>query len=130
MPLDPTRDAATGGLFKKPPYIIEDYVLSHTAKYWGFLGTHFHQGCKCYVVGAVNTEDGLTTTRHHNEKGYSNELHAKHTAQEYWETLKAGLRRAPTEEERQTDQELLDCWNEAARRSAELARGRRKPFDS
>lgn len=111
------------------PCIIEDFQLSHTAKYWGFLGTHYHAALKCWIVGAVNTEDGNTTSRHYNERGYVNELHAKHEAEKYWEELKAGLARTPTAEERETDEGLLECWNEAARRSQDLLRGRRKLGD-
>jgi len=124
---DPTRDAATGGLFKKPPYIIEDYVLSHTAKYWGFLGKHYHAGILCWVVGAVNTEDGVTTARHYNEKETVNASLAKHEASEAWEELKQVLKRAPTEEERQTDARLLEAWEESARRSRELTKRGRLP---
>lgn len=121
------RDTATGGLFKKPPYIIEDYVLSYTAKYWGFLGTHFHQGIKCWVVGAVNTETGTTTARHYNEKETVNDLLAKKTAQDYWEQVKATLTRKPTEEEQELDQQLLEAWNESARISQELAKSKGRP---
>jgi hypothetical protein len=111
--------------WKKPPCIIEDHVLSYTAKYWGFLGTHFHEGRKCWLVGAVNTEDGTTTARHYNEKETVNETLAKHEAQEAWEELKAGLARRPTEEERETDQRLLEAWEESARISQAMVRSQR-----
>jgi hypothetical protein len=114
-------DLNCGG-WKKPPCIVEDYVLSHTGRYWGFYGYHFHAGIKCWVVGAVNTESGETTTRHYNEKETVNATLAKHEASEAWEELKAGLKRAPTEEERKTDERLLEAWEEAARRSAESAK--------
>lgn len=105
------------GIWKKPPYIIEDHCLSYTAKYWGFYGTHFHESRKCFVVGSVCTEDGVTTSRHYNERNSVNELLAKTEAQKYWEELKAGLERRPTEEERQLDARLLEAWDESARRS-------------
>ena len=110
---------------KRPPCIIEDHCLSYTAKYWGFLGTHYHEGIRCWMVGAVNTENGITTARHYNAKESVNETLAKHESHAAWEELKAGLTRKPTEEERATDAALLDAWNESARRSAELTkRGR------
>lgn len=121
------KDLNTGG-WRKPPCVIEDHQLSYTGKYWGFFGTHFHQGIKCWQVGAVNTEDGVTTSRHYNERITVNEILAKKTAQKYWEEFKEILHHKPTEEERATDQALLEAWNDSARRSAELAKGRsRKP---
>ena len=97
--------------------IIEDHCRSYTYKYYGFFATHYHKGIKCWVVGAVNLENGQTTERHYNEKGYANGEHAKHEAQKYWDELKYGLIRPPTDEERATDEALLECWNEAARRA-------------
>lgn len=118
------RDLPTGG-WKKPPCIIEDYALSFTGKYWGFLGSHFHAGIKCWQVGAVNTETGETTARHYNEKETVNETLAKHEAHKAWEELRAGLQRKPTAEERHIDEQLLEAWNESARISSELAKSRR-----
>jgi len=119
------RDLPTGGIIK-PPYIIEDHVLSYTAKYWGFFGSHYHEGRKCYVTGAVNTEDGVTTTRHYNERMCTNEQLAKYAATEAWEELKEGLSRKPSDEERETDERLLEVWEESARRSKELTASRRR----
>jgi hypothetical protein len=107
--------------FKKPPCIIESYCLSYTAKYWGFLGSHSHEGLKCWLVGAVNTETGETVARHYNEKESVNELLAKKEAFEAWEELRGGLERKPTAEERDLDSQLLAIWNESARRSRLLS---------
>lgn len=121
-----TRDLATGG-WRKPPCVIEDFQLSYTGKYWGFLGTHFHEGRKCWQVGSVNTETGETIARHYNERNHANETLAKHEAQEYWEELKAGLARKPTEEELQQDKQLLEAWEESAKISQRLGSARSRP---
>jgi len=104
--------------------LVEDSVRSYTYKYWGFYAVHYHQGIKCYVVGAVNLENGQTTERHYNERGYVNEEHAKHEAEKYWEELKEGLARKPTDEERATDERLLDAWEESCRISREMLKHR------
>jgi len=104
--------------------LIEDHCRSYTYKYWGFYATHYHGGIKCHVVGAVNLETGHTIERHYNERGYANGDHAKHEAQKYWEELKEGLERKPTDEERQTDERLLETWEESVRISREMLKHR------
>jgi len=99
----------------KVPAIIEDHCLSYTAKYWGFYGTHWHSGVKCWLVGAVNTENGSTTIRHYNERVSVNEDAARSVSALEWETLKEGLTRPPTEEERDIDRQLLEAWEDAER---------------
>lgn len=105
----------------KVPYMVNDKCLSHTFKYMGFYATHFHEGIKCYVVGALNLENGQVIARHYNEKETVNELLAKKESREAWEELKEGLERKPTAEESATDQALLEAWEESARRSKAMA---------
>lgn len=95
--------------FKKPPYQILESVISYTGKYRGFLGTHYHSGVSCWVVGAINKTDGEITAAHYNEKqtGAINATHAKAEAQKRWANFSAVLLAKP-----QTDEadKALEHW--------------------
>jgi hypothetical protein len=87
--------------FKNPPYNILERVVSYTGKYLGFYGTHYEKGILCYVVGAVNRQDGVITARHYNAKieGCINEEHAKAESRKEWNKLFFGLVRKPSDED-------------------------------
>jgi len=91
--------------FKSPPYNILEKVVSYSGKYLGFYGTHYHKGIMCYVVGAVDKQNGKITTRHYNEKieGNVNEEHAKASCLKAWQKFSAGLVRKPSDEDMEAD---------------------------
>jgi hypothetical protein len=90
--------------FKRPPYTILERVVSYSGKYLGFFGSHYEKGSLCYVVGAVNRQDGEITARHYNEKtGNVNIEHAKAAAQKAWQEFFAGLVRKPSDQDAEAD---------------------------
>lgn len=109
--------------FKKPPYVVLDGVVSYTGKYYGFLGTHFEKGIICYVVGAINKQDGSTTCRHYNEhNGCVNPEHAKSSATKTWNDLRAGLVAKPRNPDESGSAELTQWFEVYERRIRERAR--------
>ena len=99
--------------FRKPSVVIQDKCVSWTGKYFAFLGTHFHAGKPCWVVGASNKSNGTITMRHYNEENNVNAEAAQFGAKEYWNKFSEGLKRAPTasEDEEFTD-ELIRWFDE------------------
>ena len=111
--------------FKQPSIPLFQRVVSHTGRYMGFYGMHYHEGKTCYVVGVSDQALETITERHYNEKTCVNFEAAKWAASKYWEeTLKPGLERAP---ERDADSDVtseLESWFE--RYDDELAKRKRK----
>lgn len=109
--------------FKKPPYIILESIVSYTGKYKGFLGSHYHAGVLCHVVGAVNKLDGSITVRHYNEKisPHVNQEAAKHAATTYWKSFQAILVNKPQHPE---EDEQLKQWFD--RYSTRMREGERR----
>lgn len=113
--------------FKTPPYQLLEKVVSYSGKYLGFFGTHYEKGILCYVVGAVNKQNGMTTARHYNEKieGNVNAEHAKSQAQRAWQEFFAGLVRKPSDEDLDADtSKQIEQWFETYERR--LQEGLRK----
>lgn len=113
--------------FKTPPYQVLEKVVSYTGKYLGFYGTHYEKGILCFVVGAVNKQNGEITARHFNERVYGcvNEAHAKAASQKAWQEFFAGLVRKPSDEDLDADtSKQIEQWFETYERR--LQEGLRK----
>src|SRR5271168_4283910 len=83
--------------FKQPAITCLERVVSHTGRYMGFYGTHYHDAKLCYVVGVSDQALETITERHYNEKDCVNIQAAKYAASKYWESeLKPGLLKGPT----------------------------------
>lgn len=102
--------------FRKPPYNIEQSVVSHTGKWKLWLGNHFHANKVCWVVGATSRETGEHIVRHYNETNNPSDMIAKHQATTYWEDISVKIQK-PSKGSLQQDQEdevsyLLEWANE------------------
>lgn len=116
--------------FKNPPYQILEKVVSYSGKYLGFFGTHYEKGIFCYVVGAVNKQNGQITARHYNEKvpGTVNQEHAKAGATKAWNEFFAGLVRKPSNEDMDADAtKQVEQWFETYERRVQEGLRKRGP---
>jgi hypothetical protein len=117
--------------FKKPNYIILEKVASYTGKYLGFLGTHYHKGILCFVVGSVNKLDGEVIARHFNAdiEPHVNENAAKAAAQRTWNIFRTALVAKPQSPE--NDEQLAQWYDRLSTRLREIeARDVRKRSDA
>lgn len=99
--------------FKQPPIACLERVVSHTGRYMGFYGNHYHEGRSCYVVGISDLALETITMRHYNETTCVNFEAAKWAASKYWEeTLKPGLVKGPDQTADSDTTSELESWFE------------------
>lgn len=61
--------------FRKPKCIIHAEGMSHSGKYYIFLGHHFHDTAhECWIVGAYNIVTGVQKECHYNTIPFYKEL--------------------------------------------------------
>lgn len=77
--------------FRMPPCVVYESYVTESGVFKVFLGTHYHKGRLCWLVGFTDKRNGNISMRHYNEL-CEGSFAPKPEAFSYWEELKEKLK--------------------------------------
>jgi hypothetical protein len=82
--------------FRKPHCAIVEWCISWSGKYYCFLGSHYHEGHTCWVLGTSNKMNGEIKELHYNTKFGS--IEPKAQCETTWRQFKEKMLAKPESE--------------------------------